>query len=215
MPETIQLCAIQLPGRETRFAEPLIDQMDRMVDRLAEELATEVELPYVVYGHSMGARIGFELVRAFRRLGLPQPAHLFVGACDAPSRARPPRQGLMLHEAPDAVLISHLADFGGAARAVFDNAELMNLLLPIYRADLALNERYLFTEEPPLDCPITAFGGCNDRNVSMGALEDWRLQTRADFELCMVEGAHFFLKDAVGSFLPMLLDRIARLYKHA
>lgn len=211
MPETVELCAVQLPGRETRFAEPLIERMDTIVDRLATELAEEIDRPYVIYGHSMGARIGFELGRAFRRLGSREPAHLFVGACEAPSRARAPRQGLMRHQVSNEMLIAQLAELGGIARADLENPELMELLLPLYRADFTLNELYLYADEPPLDCPITAFGGYDDTEVSLDALDDWRRETRACFELCPVEGDHFFLRGAVEGFLPRLLERMAPL----
>ncbi|PMB02411.1 hypothetical protein CEN45_08485 [Fischerella thermalis CCMEE 5198] len=97
----------------------------------------------------------------------------------------------------------------GTPQDILDNAELMELLLPILRADFAVTETYDYIPEPPLNCPITAFGGLQDQRVSIDDLEAWRTQTESTFVLKMFPGDHFFLHSAQSLLLHTLAERLS------
>ena len=92
--------------------------------------------------------------------------------------------------------MQELRRLNGTPEEVLANTELMQLLLPILRADFAVLETYLYTNESPLECPITVFGGWQDREVSCDELEAWREQTSTIFSLYMLPGDHFFIHSA-------------------
>ncbi len=159
LPPAVEVCPVQLPGRETRFGEPPINRLGPLVGALAEALLPHLDRPFAFFGHSLGALIGFELARRLRRERGLEPVHLFASACAAPQRwgcVRP------IHALPDAAFRKELRRLRGTAPAVLDNEELMEILLPALRADFALCETYAYGEDDPLSCPVTAVGGLRD-----------------------------------------------------
>jgi medium-chain acyl-[acyl-carrier-protein] hydrolase len=177
-PADTEICAIQLPGRESRFAEPLLTTLDPVVDELTSVIPSD--LPFAFFGHSMGALIAFEVAR---RLA---PEHLFVSAHRAPHLADP----TPLHGLDDDALADRLA----ATNPVLADPDLREIFLPILRADLALCETYTHLPGDPLPCPITVFGGRADDIVTESELREWRQHTSAGFELRMFPGDHFYLR---------------------
>jgi medium-chain acyl-[acyl-carrier-protein] hydrolase len=110
--------------------------------------------------------------------------------------------------------MAKLRELNGTPEEVLENDELMQLLLPVLRADFALCETYVYRPEPPLDCPITAFGGLRDASVRREHLEAWREQTTSSFLLHMFPGDHFFLNTEMSLFLQTLsriLDQLVTL----
>ena len=186
----IEVCAIQLPGREDRLAETPFANLPSLIDVLAEVLYPHLDLPFAFFGHSLGSLISFELTRRLRRQTAPSPMHLFVSGCRAPQIPDPDPP---IHQLPDAEFIEELGRFNGTPQAVLENPELMEVFLPVLRADMRLNETYVYDHEAPLDCPITAFGGLEDEEVSHKELAAWHDQTRSKFNIHMFQGDHFFL----------------------
>src|SRR5947209_7541481 len=190
LPLTVEVCAAQPPGRETRFREPAFTWLAAYVTDLADVLEQLPDLPLAVYGHSMGALAAFELARERRRRAWRQPARLIVGgraAPDTPPRLKP------LYTLPDAEFRARLRKFEGTSPAILDNDELMRVLLPVLRADFTAHETYQYVEEPPLECPILAVAGADDSMAPPSTLEGWRRHTRAGFEAQVLPGNHFFL----------------------
>jgi medium-chain acyl-[acyl-carrier-protein] hydrolase len=138
----------------------------------------------------MGALVSFELTRLLRQQNEISPVHLFVSGRRAPQipDPKPP-----IHALPELEFIEELRRLNGTPEAVLENAELMQLLLPILRADFTVLETYVYTHQPPLDCPITVFGGLQDQEANPDELEAWREQTSASFSLQMFPGDHFFI----------------------
>lgn len=204
LPPEIELCAVQLPGREHRRHEPLIVEMDRLVAAAADELALLLAgRPFAFYGHSLGAIVAFELARTLRRRGLPAPRALVVGACPAPQLSRAGRQ--RLHTLADDALIDRLRRFEGTPEAILQSAELMALFLPVLRADFALFETYTCRPEPPLDCRIEALAGSDDREAPRGEMEPWRDQTACGFNLATIPGGHFFHRSSQATVVDWLV----------
>jgi medium-chain acyl-[acyl-carrier-protein] hydrolase len=179
------------------------------VESIADALVPHLDTPFVFFGHSLGALVGFETARELRRRGGVGPAHLFVSACGAPQvrDARPPK-----HDLPTPKLLEELRRFDGTPREVLEHAELMQLVLPTIRADLAVHETYTYLPQPALECPISAFGGVQDPNVDRDSLERWRDETRGAFQVRLFPGGHFFLHAAQALLLRTLgqeLDELA------
>jgi len=201
LPADIEVCPIQLPGRGTRLTEPPFTMLSCLVEALARVLDPLLDKPFAFFGHSLGALIAFELARQIRRHHGVHPVRLFASAGRAPQI---PHRTPPIHNLADKEFLAELRRLNGTPRELLDHEELMEVMLPILRADFALYETYLYSNEPPLNCPISAFGGVQDRRVSASDLEAWRSQTSASFSLRMFPGDHFFLKE------PLVLEALSQ-----
>jgi medium-chain acyl-[acyl-carrier-protein] hydrolase len=210
VPPWIDVCPIQLPGRETRIKEPLIRDMKVMVDNLARAILPFLHDPYVLFGHSMGALITYELANKIRELKYHGPDCLFISGSVAPSVARDtfsrPVQNLSNSE-----FIEEIADnIHPAVLRLVSEPGLMSVMLPILRADAELIQTYSYVVRPPLETPIIVFGGTSDPSVPPEDLKPWADCTRSHFSIEMLEGDHFFVHNSdqvVGNILNAL-DRV-------
>lgn len=205
LPRTIEVCPIQLPGREDRIAEAPWTSLPQVVDAVAAALRSAVDRPFALFGHSMGALISFELARALRARGCP-PACVIVSGHRAPQLA--PRHA-PLHQLPDDTLREELRRLQGNQPSLLDHAELLAVMLPAIRADLRLCETYTYRPGEPLPCPIIAFGGADDPEVSLQELTAWRDQTRSTFTPHLLPGGHFFLHTARAEVLRLIAGALA------
>jgi medium-chain acyl-[acyl-carrier-protein] hydrolase len=158
----------------------------------------------------MGALVCFEMARQLRRRSMPEPMHMIVSGHRAPQLQDhcPP-----IHELPDAEFQTQLRELGGTPETVLQNTELMDLLLPVLRADFAVCENYQYVDDEPLDCSITAFGGNSDPRVSREELVGWQAQTSKSFSVRMFPGGHFFVQTAQRLVLRILADDLKQVLK--
>jgi medium-chain acyl-[acyl-carrier-protein] hydrolase len=193
LPAEIELCAIQLPGREQRIGDPAYTTMTELVAELAEQLDPWVaDLPYALFGHSLGALVAYELAQELRA-NAAGPRHLFVSASPPPPSAGQRRP---IHTLPDSQFIAELRRLKGTPEEVLQHRELMELLLPVLRADFTLLNTYTPRQQPPLPCPIAAFAGVADQEIPADVVQRWQEHTAASFRLRVVPGDHFFLHSA-------------------
>jgi len=205
LPNTVEVLPIQLPGRGARIKEPALSRLAPMVRAMSQSLRTELDLPFAFFGHSMGGLIAFELARQLRREGGPLPAHLFISAKCCPKEA----DDLYASEISDQELIQILRRYEGTPREVLENAEMMQFLLPVIRADMELCHTYVCDPEQPLPCPITAFGGLQDHKSGRACLEGWQNYTTGGFTLRMFPAGHFFLRSWEKSILEAIFRELA------
>jgi medium-chain acyl-[acyl-carrier-protein] hydrolase len=186
LPDTVEVCTVQLPGRENRFAEPALTSLDDAVAALAPLIADYTDLPYAFFGHSMGSLIAFETARQLRTRGIRLPDRLFLSGMRAPGLPdRDPRHTLL----DDKLLAT--AEFDGV------DAEVRELLLPVLRADLTLCETYTPRAEAPLPCPLTVLAGSDDDSVDEAELAGWCAHTSAEFHLQLFPGLpHLYVRGA-------------------
>jgi medium-chain acyl-[acyl-carrier-protein] hydrolase len=198
LPPEVEVCLVQLPGRENRIKETPFHRLDPLVAALADAVRPWLDLPWALFGHSNGALIGFELARTLRAGGLSGPRHLFASGRRAPDV---PAQDPAIGHLADDEFLAELMELGGIPRELLEHRELMQMLLPVLRADVALHETYEFRDEAPLDCPITAYGGVADAKASREAIDAWGRHTRGPFEVRMFPGGHFFHQSEREEFL--------------
>jgi len=201
LPAEIEVCAVQLPGREARLREPSFTHITPLIQALTPALRPYLNLPFAFFGHSMGALIAFELSRQLRREANLSPVHLFVSSHRAPQL---PDLDPPIHQLPEAEFVEKLRELNGTPEEVLQSAELMQLLIPVLRADFAVCDTYTYSAEAPLDCPFSVFGGLQDKEVSRDNLLVWQEQTRSTCALRLYPGDHFFLHQAQ----PLLLKAI-------
>jgi medium-chain acyl-[acyl-carrier-protein] hydrolase len=203
---SLEVCALQAPGREARMREPAFVRMEPLVAEVAKVIRPLLDKPYAFFGHSLGAFVAFETARALRREGLPAPRHLFLSGCPAPETHAVAHA---LHDLDDAGLMDGLRRYGGTPDEVLQNDELMKMLLPILRADFSIYETYAPATDAPFDFPITALGGLSDDHATREQLDRWRAHTTKGFTLRMFPGGHFFVHGARTPLLGTVLQDLA------
>jgi acyl transferase domain-containing protein/surfactin synthase thioesterase subunit len=204
LPEAVELCAVQLPGRGTRAGEALVAELTGLEGPLLDALAPWLDKPFVLFGYSVGGLVAFETARALRRRGKRAPEALLIAASRAPHLPDPFPE---LRDLDDARFAEELRRFGGTPEEVLQDAELMAHVLPLLRADFGLIKSYTYREEPPLDLELRTYGGTRDQVVRPKELRAWACHARR-FESRVFDEAHFFLErreaelaNAISSFL--------------
>lgn len=199
--QQIEVCAVQLPGREARMKEPPISDLRRLVLELSDALEPLLDRPMALFGHSIGGLVAFEFARELRRRHGIEPVHLFVSGCPAPQLTDDDR----LSELPDGEFLERMRRFNGTPREILEHAEMMELVLPTLRADFALRDTYVHRDESPLGCPISAFGGMADHAVGFDRLEPWQAHTAEGFQLWLFQGDHFFVRTAQAAVVEAVM----------
>jgi medium-chain acyl-[acyl-carrier-protein] hydrolase len=209
LPEDVEVCPVQYPGRGTRPMEPPFTEIPPLVQALTQALMPLLDKPFAFFGHSLGALVAFELARQLRRQLGRQPVRLYVSASRAP---RIPRRDPPIHALPDADFLLELGRLNGIPEILLEDVDLMQIALPVLRADFALYETYAYFPEAPLACVITGLGGSQDHRVRRGDLDAWRDETDGAFSLRIFPGDHFFLN----TMRPLLLQTLSEdLERHA
>jgi medium-chain acyl-[acyl-carrier-protein] hydrolase len=216
LPRAVEVCAVQLPGRGSRLSEPSATHLLTLVAEIAQGLEPYLDKPCAFYGHSMGALVAFELTHLLYRTDRVELSHLFVSGCSAPQTIKADE---LTYNLPDDQFIEHLRELNGTPGELLENPELMQLMLPIIRADFMALETYSCVPQPKLACPVTAIGGLEDATVSFGDIKAWSEQTTASFSARMLPGDHFFIHSARTLLLQVLSKElhqlVARIYATA
>jgi surfactin synthase thioesterase subunit len=195
---------VQYPGRQDRRRERPIGDMAEFADRLYEVLRRQPELPLVLFGHSMGAVLGFEAARRFEADGAA-PAHLVASGRRAPSTHR---EGEAVHLMDDDGIIAELRHMDGTVSVLLDDEDMMRATLPALRADYKATETYR-PADAALSCPITALTGDSDPKTTLEEAEAWSRHTTGRFDLRVYRGGHFFLADNAARINALLADLLA------
>jgi medium-chain acyl-[acyl-carrier-protein] hydrolase len=178
-------------------------------DALAPLLVERVA-PFVLYGHSLGATVAFEVARALRRRKLPMPRALVLSGRCSPSQ---PNKAHKISGLPDAEFIDELHELAGTPREILENAEMMEMLMPMLRADFRAAEDHAYAAEPPLDVPFFIHGGLGDEEVSRESLEAWCLETTGPCSVRMFPGKHFFLDTSREAVWTALREEVGALLR--
>lgn len=193
LPTDVELSIAHLPGRESRWNEPSMNRIEEVAPALAEAIAAEPQRRFALFGHSLGALVAFGVARRLRATHGLEPIQFFASAHRGPQL---PLRYPKIAGMDDRSFVHEVnARHGGIPPEVADNRELMELMVPSLKADYRLFEEYAHVDEPPLECPLSAFGGTQDRYVTEPDLQAWREQTSGTFRLRMIDGGHFFVNE--------------------
>ncbi len=203
LPASIEVCAIQPPGRGNLWKEPPYTRLDELVRTLVEVLPPYLDLPFAFFGYSVGALVSFELARQLAKQYALHPVHLFVASCRAPQLVR---SDVSIHDLPGDAFLEGLRHFKGISEHILQDAATMDFLLPTLRADFALYETYRYVRNPTLDCPLSVYGGLQDAQVSRSDLKPWQDVANGRFALQMFPGDHFFLRSARDPLLQAMTN---------
>ncbi|MFG2863837.1 thioesterase II family protein [Streptomyces sioyaensis] len=193
LPESIQAFAVQLPGREDRFFDPAIADLDELLDGLVPALLPYLDRPFAFFGHSMGAIVCWELSRKLQREQGLEPVRVIVSGC----RALPAHESRKLSDLDlsDEELINELRRLNGTPEELLQNPDFATFILPTFRADLSLFAGYVYRPGELLSCPVSAFGGDADPRVAEEHLKGWAELTTGPTEVEVFPGGHLFLND--------------------
>ena len=200
-PAGLSIQPVELPGRGSRMGEPFAASLDALVQQLAAEISADLPQPYALFGHSMGALIAYELAHALAQRGAPAPAALCISGTSAPGWRDQQRYRAMLSPVQ---LKNELRRLNGVPEELLDNAELMDLVLPVLAADFRLCASWVERRRSPLACPVHVFGGKSDPCTTAPALAAWQRQTTGAFSLDMFDGDHFYLRHHERALLQRL-----------
>lgn len=201
LPPWIELVAVQLPGRENRLKEPPFLHVEPLTDELFKGILPFLDKNFILYGHSMGGLLAFELARKLRRENANLPACLMLSASKAPQSAGDQTNVWKL---PDDRFIDTMKIYGGLPTEFLEDEGFRKMILAKLRADVRILDTYRYTGETPFRFPIAAFSGEDDCIVAPSAVDKWRHQTSDKFSNSRLPGGHFFIQDHCSIFLSEL-----------
>jgi medium-chain acyl-[acyl-carrier-protein] hydrolase len=204
-PGNIELVPVQPPGRENRMGEKPFKRIGDLLDQLEGEILPLLDRPYAFFGYSLGATVAFELALRLDQRHHNPPRHVMVAARQPPhleSRRKP------IHDLPHDEFLHELRELEGTPAEAFEHPELMELMMPLLRADFEIVETYEALKRPALSCTLTAMGGLKDRDVTREDMEGWRGYGQDPFKLRMFPGGHFFLNENRDSLLAAILQEV-------
>lgn len=204
LPPDIELNLICYPGRLDRWQQPMPDTLSGLAQAVAIAISEHIDGDWAIFGHSMGAVVAHEVVQALQPWGVPPPRLLAVSAREAPQF----HQSGTLHTGSDDALVAELLRLGGTDPALLDIPEMRDLILPALRADYALIERWQPDAVQPLACPIAAFVGRDDPELSEPQAQGWAAWTTARFSLDCFDGGHFYFSRELQPLIAQLQLRL-------
>jgi surfactin synthase thioesterase subunit len=197
----IDVVAIQYPGRQERRGEQPLADMDTLADSIRDVLRGQPELPVTIFGHSLGAILGFEVARRLEAAGDP-PVRLFASGHRAPSAFR----GETVHLCDDAGLLAEVRSLGGTASTVLSSDDFMRAVLPALRADYQIAETYRCAPTDTVQCPVSVLTGDNDPKTTLDEANDWARHTTAACDVRAFPGGHFFLTQHIDAICGLLRE---------
>jgi acyl transferase domain-containing protein/acyl-CoA synthetase (AMP-forming)/AMP-acid ligase II/surfactin synthase thioesterase subunit/acyl carrier protein len=207
----VEVLPVQFPGREEREGEPHLRELKELAKLLVDAMLELPPGPAAFFGHSLGALVAFEVARELRRRGVALPERLILSGCGAPGKEQQPR----IHGSPDEEFKAHLvANFAAPSELTRDEA-VWQVLLPTLRADVRLLETYEPDEEPPLELPVSVFGGLEDSLATREQLVRWSAYTAGDFSVRLFAGGHLFLRSEAAEVLEAIRKEFSQAVEYA
>jgi medium-chain acyl-[acyl-carrier-protein] hydrolase len=191
-PSWLQICPIELPGRGWLGSIPPLKSLIGLADAIASAIGPYTNNFYAVFGHSMGALLAYEVILRLEAMSKFLPRRLFASASRAPFV---PSQAPSVSHLSDIDFLHYLGEMEGTPKNVLQQTELMQVLLPVLRADFSLAESYLVKDLHRLQTPITALIGTLDKYASEKEMQLWTEVTTGAFRSVCFSGGHFFLNE--------------------
>ncbi len=199
--DEVELVLVQAPGRGARLVEPAHDNMTDLVDELMAHAGFITSLPYVVFGHSLGSRVAFELCNRLAKVQLPLPRFFIGSGSRAPHLASLKKP---TYDLPDAEFMQELSELNGTPKEVLHNHELMQLLLPLLRADFKIADTYQ-AQAVQHPFPIWVFHGEQDVGITADQLQSWTELSSVECTFSYFPGDHFFVMEHSNRVVPQVV----------
>ncbi|WP_443062735.1 thioesterase II family protein [Streptomyces sp. NBC_00390] len=201
-PQGIQVLPVQLPGREERFTEPAYTDAAAAADEVYARLSGELRggARVAVFGHSMGAVLGFELAHRLEADAGVRFERLVVSGAPGPWTGRTEHA----HALSDDDFLARVRVFAGYAHPALENAEMRELLLPTLRADVRLHETYAPSTDRLLSVPVTSLRGRDDELVSAFQAAQWSVATTGKLTTPELPGGHMYLTENAATVLELI-----------
>ncbi len=206
LPPVVELWVTELPGHGSRLSEPLAENIGELTAPLSRAIAEKVDKPFAIFGHSMGALLGFEVALHLQNHFQKIAEHIFLSGHGAPGT---PRHEPEIHHLPKPQFIAKIKEYNGTPQEVLENEELMELMFPILKADFKICETYQHQDAGQLQAPITAMGGIQDPSITRQDLEQWAQFTSSRFNVRFFPGDHFYLLHQKINLLKAILTDIS------
>lgn len=206
LPDSFQICALQLPGREDRISEKPIDAMDDLIQAFHLSISSLLKQPFAFFGHSMGALIAYEYSLYLDDKHGIAPNHLFVSARRPPQI---PNTRSPIHRQGKEEFLRSVKRLGGTPDELLNHEEMLALMIPLLRSDFALSENYQPNPVRHLRCPITVFGGDTDSEAPVGDLERWKEISIGSFRKQIYSGGHFFIHSMYEEMIRQIVTDLA------
>ncbi|MEV3934199.1 MULTISPECIES: thioesterase II family protein [unclassified Streptomyces] len=202
----VDVLSVQYPGRQDRRTEPCVESLPDLAEAVVDQVLPWADRPLALFGHSMGATLGFEVAVRLEQKGV-MPLVLFASGRRAPCRHRDES----VHLRDDDGMIEELRSLNGTGAQVFGDEELMRMVLPAIRSDYKAAETYRYTDGPRLAAPVHAHTGTDDPKASVDEVGSWAEHTEGEFELHTYSGGHFYLNDHAPQVIASVSRTIASL----
>ncbi|MSS78586.1 thioesterase [Anaerococcus sp. WCA-380-WT-2B] len=186
-----RLYVAQYPGRENRFSEKAISDINVLVEELFNDMKEnfDFEKPYFLFGHSMGTKIVYELALRIKKSDYVNPRGIIISAGRAPLYKEPNP----IYHLNDEGFIEGLRRYEGTPKEILDNKELISIFLPTLRADFVIDEDYKDTKHEKLESPILGLMGDKDQEMKLEELKKWQDYTTKEFVYKYIDGKHMFV----------------------
>ncbi|MER5408928.1 alpha/beta fold hydrolase [Streptomyces sp. NPDC002769] len=187
---SMEVIAVQYPGRQDRRAEPAVDNITGLADLITAELRDAPARPTLLFGHSMGAMVAFEVARRLEAVA-EGPLALIASGRRAPSTARPGARPM--HLLDDDGIVEELRALNGTHSQILKDEQLLAMVLPALRNDYRAVETYTYAPGPLLHCPVLGLVGEDDPQATLPEVLAWARHTDGGFTLRVFNGGHFYL----------------------
>ncbi len=206
LPDHIELCNLELPGRGTRIREPLLTDIDTMTEDLFRQMEDHIQGDYAIFGHSLGALLTITLSRMIQEKGMNPPSHLFLSGQSTKDFNNPNARYLL----PDDQFIQMLRNMEGTPEELLTDESFVNFFLPIIRADFQSIETYKNIPAPfKLKMPITVLLG-KEEPVTDEEAALWQMETDNTFSIHRFEGGHFFIYNQTAEICRFIAEKCSQ-----
>ncbi|WP_017572827.1 thioesterase II family protein [Nocardiopsis halotolerans] len=193
--------AVQYPGRQDRMSESPLTDIHALADHVTEAVIPWTDRPLVLFGHSMGSLVAFEVARRLQDRGV-RPRALFVSARRPPHLHREPADGDLSQDA----LVRAMKELNGTDSSLLDDPTILDMIMPSLRGDFQAVRDYRYRPSPRLACPLVALSGDSDPWMDAGEIHGWRDHTSAEFRSKVLPGDHFYLVQHPETVLSLITE---------